>query len=611
MGFLLGALDRLTEGPRRRKYEALARQIGRPEVSPDGRRGFVIIQIDGLSYEHLIEAMERGYLPYLRRLVREEGWYLAPWYCGLPSTTPAVQAAILFGNREDISGFRWYDKRERVAFVAKRPAQVQALQERLKVGRVGILVGGSSYVNMFDGDADLALFTLSSIHPRLFLESVRGIGLLLIFLFSPLRVLRVLWLTVTGYLRTLIWRLKAALRRRPARSSGFLSPLLAAAVNALFTEVQTFGVILDIYRGVPSIYANYNAYDEVAHWFGPDDPAAFGILRDIDRRIRQIDRARRRAARAVRSPGRRYDLFVLSDHGNAPSVPFAWRVGQTLGEFVAAQLGDVSLDEVFSRPGYAEAKARYLMGEMESMEERLPPAVGRVVRALRRSLGRRIPPDREAEEYDLERREDVVVQVSGPLAHIYFNVISRPLDLIEVALLYPHLLDRLMEMDLIGWIVGRAGGQVVVLGRGGGRAVIGEGRVEVTPPDPLSPYGDRDRVAREIYRLATSPHAGDLILMGGLLPEGRVVTFEEQVATHGGLGGGQEWPFLLCDAGGPVTVASPAAFYDFFLERYFRPQTTDDGQQTTDDRRQTTDDGRRTTDDRRRTTDDGRRTTDD
>lgn len=571
MGFLLGALDRLTEGPRRRKYAALAHQIGRPEVSPDGRRGFIIIQIDGLSYEHLIEAMERGYLPYLQRLVREEGWHLAPWYCGLPSTTPAVQAAILFGNREGIPGFRWYDKRERVAFVAKRPAQVQALQERLKAGRVGILVGGSSYVNMFDGDADLALFTLSSIHPRLFLESVRGIGLLLIFLLSPLRVLRVLWLTATGYLRTLIRRRKVALHRCPAHPSGLLSPLLAAAVNALFTEVQTFGVILDIYRGVPSIYANYNAYDEAAHWFGPDDPTAFGILRDTDRRIRQIDRARRRAAR---SPARRYDLFVLSDHGNAPSVPFAWRVGQRLGEFVAAQLGNVSLDEVFSRPGYAEAKARYLMGEMEGMEERLPPAVGRVVRALRRSLGRYIPPDRETEEYDLERREDVVVRVSGPLAHIYFNVISRPLDLMEVALLYPHLLDRLMKMDLIGWIVGRAGGRVVVLGREGGRAVIDEGRVEVTPPDPLSPYGNRDRVAQEIYRLATSPHAGDLILMGGLLPDGRVMTFEEQVATHGGLGGGQEWPFLLCDAESPMTIASPAAFYDFFLERYFRAAPT-------------------------------------
>ncbi|MCS7179426.1 MAG: hypothetical protein RML46_09320 [Anaerolineae bacterium] len=569
MGVLLRALDRFTEGPRRRKYEALARQMGRPGFSPDGRRGFIIIQIDGLSYDHLMEALEQGYLPYLRRLVREEGWHLTPWYCGLPSTTPAVQAAILFGNRDGIPGFRWYDKQQRVAFVAKRPAQVQALQERLKAGRVGILLGGSSYVTMFDGDADLALFTLSSIHPRLFLESVRGIGLLLIFLFSPLRVLRVLWLTVIGYLRALLWRLAAALHRRPARAYGLISPLLAAAVNALFTEVQTFGAIVDIYRGVPSIYANYNAYDEVAHAFGPTDLAAFGVLRDIDRRIRQIDRARRRAARAVRPVGREYDLFVLSDHGNAPAIPFSWQVGQTLGEFVAAQLGNVSLDEVFSQPGYAEAKARYLLEEMEGLEERLPPAVGRMVRALRRSLGRHVPPDWEAEAYRPERREDVVVRVSGPLAHIYFNLVSRPLDLIEVAVLYPHLLDRLMEMDLLGWIVGRAGERVVVLGPGGGRAVIGREQVEVTPPDPLTPYGDREGVAREVYRLAVGPYSGDLILMGRLLPDGRVVTFEEQLATHGGLGGGQEWPFLLSNAGAPVVVPSPLALYEWFLERYF------------------------------------------
>jgi len=136
-----------------------------------------------------------------------------------------------------------------------------------------------------------------------------------------------------------------------------------------------------------------------------------------------------------------------------------------------------------------------------------------------------------------------------------------------------------------------------VLGRGGGRAVISPGRVEVTPPDPLAPYGDRDRVAGEVYRLATSPHAGDLVLMGGLLPDGRVVTFEEQVATHGGLGGGQEWPFLLGSAGPPVPVASPSALYDFFLDRYLRAPTTDDGPQTTGDRRQTTDDGPQTTDD--------------
>jgi hypothetical protein len=47
----------------------------------------------------------------------------------------------------------------------------------------------------------------------------------------------------------------------------------------------------------------------------------------------------------------------------------------------------------------------------------------------------------------------------------------------------------------------------------------------------------------EAVRVARFPHAGDLILLGAYDGE-RVVSFEEQVATHGGLGGPQAWPFI-------------------------------------------------------------------
>ena len=49
-------------------------------------------------------------------------------------------------------------------------------------------------------------------------------------------------------------------------------------------------------------------------------------------------------------------------------------------------------------------------------------------------------------------------------------------------------------------------------------------------------------------RLARFPHAGDLILFGAWDGQ-QVVSFEEQVATHGGLGGPQDWPFLACPSG--------------------------------------------------------------
>ena len=52
--------------------------------------------------------------------------------------------------------------------------------------------------------------------------------------------------------------------------------------------------------------------------------------------------------------------------------------------------------------------------------------------------------------------------------------------------------------------------------------------------------------------MARFPHAGDLILLGAWDGE-RVVTFEEQVATHGGLGGPQDWPFLAFPPGARIS----------------------------------------------------------
>jgi len=556
-------LRALTQFYYRRKYGAMAQSLGWPDVAPDGRRGFIVIQVDGLAHDHLLEALRAGEMPHLRRMLDDGRLALTAWPCGLPSSTPAVQAAIMFGSREDVPGFRWYEKESGLAFVAKRPDQVQALQARIKGDRVGILIGGSSYGNMFDGDAELALFTLAALPPRRFFESVRGMGAFLLFLLSPFRILRVIGLTILGYLRALTWR-GGVHGHRAFWSALLLNPLAVAAVNALFTEAQTFGVVMDIYRRVPAIYVNYNTYDEAAHRFGATHRAAFSTLRDIDRRIGQIEGMRRR------TQGREYDLFVLSDHGNTPSLPFSRQARQSLGEFIASHLGHgISLDEVFSQPSRAATKARYLLDEVSELEPRVPPRVRRMLQALRHSMDRRVPADPETATYDLQRREDVVVRVSGPLAHVYFNVAPRRLELIEVALLYPQLLDRLAATERVGLVVGRAGERTVVLGPGGGSAVIAAGRVEVELPNPLAPYGDFDSVARQLHELAGFPHSGDLILLGAMRVDGRVVAFEEQVATHGGLGGPQGTPFIAWPAAVELEpVEGPQDLYRFFRARY-------------------------------------------
>jgi len=81
-----------------RKYGAMARRLGRPDSGIDDQNGFIILQIDGLSHEFLQQALDAGAMPYLRRLLRERRLTLGQWRCGLPSTTPAVQAGIMFGR---------------------------------------------------------------------------------------------------------------------------------------------------------------------------------------------------------------------------------------------------------------------------------------------------------------------------------------------------------------------------------------------------------------------------------------------------------------------------------------------------------------------------------
>ncbi|MEE8390367.1 MAG: hypothetical protein V3S14_06155 [Anaerolineae bacterium] len=57
---VLDLISTLTDTYYTRKYGTMARQLGRPGVTPDQRRGFIIIQIDGLSYDHLKQAIDAG-----------------------------------------------------------------------------------------------------------------------------------------------------------------------------------------------------------------------------------------------------------------------------------------------------------------------------------------------------------------------------------------------------------------------------------------------------------------------------------------------------------------------------------------------------------------------
>ncbi len=524
----------------RRKFRVAARQLGRLPQEEDGRRGFIILEIDGLAYSYLQQAMREGYMPYLARLILRRRLKLARWRCGLPSTTPASQAGILYGNNWDIPGFRWYEKETQSSIMCKLPGPVRTIQERISAGRAGLLRGGSSYTNMFDGDARLALFTLAALGRDRLFENVRGLGFLILFGLSPMRVVKVIGLSLWTWLVYVVKRFASWVKVRSGdHHFTFLGPLWEIFNNVIFREVTTFSVMLDIYRGMPAIYASYTGYDEIAHHFGADSREAFRALRGLDSQIRQIDRIRQLYMR------REYDLYVLSDHGMTPSVPFRRAFGQTLQEFIASHTGEQVQGGEWGgeSEGLPEARAHFLLDEIRGLEAR-PHAVlpARLLRATRQRLEEYLLTEALEAEWDLSRRDDIAVRNSGSLSHVYLNVTPRPMGLSEVALLYPTLLGSLVEHEGIELVVGREGEVVVIAGKSG-TLWVGPADWRLEGRDPLAGLPDPDWAREQVARVARFPHAGDLILLGAWDGE-RVVSFEEQVATHGGLGGPQDWPFL-------------------------------------------------------------------
>ena len=84
----------------------------------------------------------------------------------------------------------------------------------------------------------------------------------------------------------------------------------------------------------------------------------------------------------------------------------------------------------------------------------------------------------------------------------------------------------------------------VVLGASGVNH-LDEGRIE--GDDPLEPYGPN--AAQHVRRTDGFPHCPDIVLNSTYwAEEDEVAAFEELVGSHGGMGGGQSFPFVLFPA---------------------------------------------------------------
>jgi hypothetical protein len=529
----------------RLKYFPFTRE--RKERRERGERGFIVIQIDALAHEDLVRALDRGYAPRLRRLIEKEGWELRRYPAGLPSATPAAQAAIFFGTKQDIPAFRFYEKQERRLIIGSKPADVQHIRDRLPES--GILDGGSGYVNIYDGGADRAIFTLAAKRPQRFLQKMGGGRVALLALLHPVRMARMLVDSVVEYVREEFVRLWGQMRGQYTYYWWYI-PFLHIGSNVVLRELQTLAVLLDIYTGVPAIYTTYNVYDEFAHHFGPGSRTAYSSIRGLDRRIGHILRMLRRA------PGRPYDVYILSDHGQTPSVPYRVRYDETLGDtivdagrrgvFVMAGTGDYALEH--------QDVMNFLVQELEHVSAESSRPTRRAGLGLGRWMRRQynIFP-LVAETVKESDDAHIVVTYSSSLAHVYWTRPETPLSFDEVradpdriALYY-----FLVAHDGIGCVITRMLDGAHVESLRGRALVMPDGEIEIlSGVDPLEAYAGSAVERRAIAQLAAMKNAGDLILFGAYDPERDVcICFDDQIGAHGALGGRQGWPFLLTPRG--------------------------------------------------------------
>jgi uncharacterized membrane protein YvlD (DUF360 family) len=485
-----------------RVIQRIAKRGGGREVTDVP--GIVFLEIDGLALPVLRRAMRDGNAPNMARWVTEGTHRLAEWETDLSSQTGASQAGILLGSNDDIPAFRWVEKETATLMACSSPEQCAELEQRHANGGGLLANGGASRGNLFSGGADQMILTVSKLEADK--KSNPGYRA---FLANGFNVVR----TLVLFTWELVLEWTAAMRAkrrdvRPRGHRGGIYPFLRATMCVFVRDLLVFGVLTDMMKGRPAVYATFSSYDEVAHHSGLERADTLEALRKLDQQFGRIDRARRYAARP-------YELVVLSDHGQTQGATFKQRNGYGLDELVsrnveAAVTGVAGGDEQDAMAGHAFKEATGTTGGKPAKD-------------------------------DVSGR-DVVVLGSGNLGLVYLMEEPRRLTLEELEARHPRLVPALRAHRHIGWLLveSERDGAVVLGARG--KHYLETGRVE--GDDPLAPFSAT--APRHLLRSSGFAHVPD-ILVGSFydasLDEG--CAFEELISFHGGLGGPQTRAFVL------------------------------------------------------------------
>ncbi|WP_164551870.1 phage holin family protein [Streptomyces sp. WAC 01529] len=530
---------------RRRLYRLADRRRrhgdpGRPgPIAP----GTVFIQLDGVGHDVLEAAVAKGLMPTVARWLGEHPTpgaggapgatgasaatqaptathRLTPWRTDWSSQTGASQLGILHGSNYDVPAFRWYEKDTGEVMVSNRPASAVELQRRAirRTGDGGLLaLDGASRGNLFSGGAEQLALVLSVAARRG--KGTRSRAGYFAYFSDPANAVRTALSFVAEVFREIGESTRARVeRRRPRVGRGGLYPFIRAFATVVERDVVVAAVIGDMLAGRSAVYADLVAYDEVAHHSGPTGG-------DVEKVLRRLDRSLALLAQVAEHAPRAYRIVLLSDHGQSPGETFRARYGLTLGDLVRAGCGLPVPRRAQRTHSGAEARAAVRAALRRPVEE---------------GTGERRP----------ARRAEPIVLASGNLGLVSFPDVRHRMTREEIDRRHPALLPTLANHPGVGFILVRSAERgPLVLGARGAEVYLDEDPADL---GPLAEFGPG--AADAVRRTDGFPHAADIMVNSWYDPqEGEVLAFEEQIGSHGGLGGAQARPFLLS----PLVLSAP------------------------------------------------------
>jgi uncharacterized membrane protein YvlD (DUF360 family) len=467
--------------------------------------GIIFLEIDGLALPVLRRAMRDGNAPNMARWLAEDIHRLTEWETDLSSQTGASQAGILLGSNDDIPAFRWVEKETGALMTCSAPDDCARIEEQHANGNGLLINGGASRGNLLSGEASEQILTVSRIEA----EKRANPGYRAFFA-NGFNVTRAL--VLFGWEVILEWVAAMRAKRRdvhPRGHRGGIYPFMRGAMCVIVRDLIVYGVLTDMMRGRPAVYATFSSYDEVAHHSGLERADTLEALRKLDEQFGRIDRARPYAPRP-------YSIVVLSDHGQTQGATFKQRNGYGLDDLVERSLESGTVQEIAGGD------------EQQSM----------VGHALGEATGKK-PKKRSKKDVS---GEQVVVLGSGNLGLVYLMEEPRRLTLEEIEERHPRLIPALRAHPHVGWLLVRSGSRGPVALGAEGAHFLADGKVE--GQDPLEHFSPN--APRHLLRTDGFPHVADIMVGSFYDPElGEGCAFEELISFHGGMGGPQTRPFIL------------------------------------------------------------------